>query len=222
MKSLIINADDFGYSRVFNEKILDLAERRLISSVSVMVLWKIENQKEQIEKLKNHNISIGLHFDLDNQEEKYSYEQIKEEISKQFNKFKEIFNFAPHFIDKHKWIYSKDEARAMIDFAGEKNIAIKNSTTGLIEPNKIKIPTTTIRAFSMTKQGYKETINFLETLKDGETYELTCHPGEYDPECESSLNKECEKDYNDILKLEQILRKNDIQLINFKDLRISK
>jgi len=219
MKSLIINADDFGYSPVFNTRILDLAEKNLVSSVSVMVLWGIEKQEKQVERLKNlGNISIGLHFDLDNKEGKYSYENIKEEISKQFENFLKVFGFTPHFIDKHKWIYSEEEAKAMIDFAEEKKIAIKNSTTGLINPDILKVHTTTQRAFSMTKQGYEETINFLETLKDGETYELTCHPGEYDPECESSLNKEREKDYNDILKLEQILRKNNIQLISFKDL----
>ena len=51
MKYLIINADDFGYSEVFNEKILELIEEGFVSSTSVMVDWMDENQKKQIEKL---------------------------------------------------------------------------------------------------------------------------------------------------------------------------
>ncbi len=37
MKKIIINADDFGYSYIFNKSILDLIKKKLISSTTVMV-----------------------------------------------------------------------------------------------------------------------------------------------------------------------------------------
>ena len=52
MIKLIINADDFGYSKVFNEKILDLLEKDFIKSTTVLVNWITDEQKEQIQRLK--------------------------------------------------------------------------------------------------------------------------------------------------------------------------
>ena len=66
MKQLIINADGFGYSYIFNKSILYLIEKDLISSTTVMVNWITKEQDEQVQKLislKNlHNVSIGLHL----------------------------------------------------------------------------------------------------------------------------------------------------------------
>ncbi|KKR55034.1 MAG: YdjC family protein [Parcubacteria group bacterium GW2011_GWA2_40_23] len=50
MKYLIINADDFGYSDIFNAKILELIERGLVSSTTVMVNYITT---EQTNKSKN-------------------------------------------------------------------------------------------------------------------------------------------------------------------------
>jgi predicted glycoside hydrolase/deacetylase ChbG (UPF0249 family) len=52
MKYLIINSDDFGYSSVFNEKILELLHDGKISSTTVMVKWITDDQKNQLAKLK--------------------------------------------------------------------------------------------------------------------------------------------------------------------------
>jgi Uncharacterized protein conserved in bacteria len=49
---LIINADDFGYSRVFNEEILKLMKERQIKSTTVMVYRVNEVQLPQINELK--------------------------------------------------------------------------------------------------------------------------------------------------------------------------
>ena len=47
MIKLIINADDFGYSKVFNEKILDLLKKGYIKSTTVMVNWITQEQDKQ-------------------------------------------------------------------------------------------------------------------------------------------------------------------------------
>jgi predicted glycoside hydrolase/deacetylase ChbG (UPF0249 family) len=39
MKYLIINGDDFGMSNIFNQSILELLEKGLVSSTTVMVDW---------------------------------------------------------------------------------------------------------------------------------------------------------------------------------------
>jgi len=68
MISLIINADDFGMSYVFNESILELCESQKITSTSVMVSDIAITQKSQINRLINYSnnslISIGLHLNF--------------------------------------------------------------------------------------------------------------------------------------------------------------
>ncbi len=68
MKNLIINADDFGYSKVFNQKILELIEKDFVTSTSVMVECIDGEQRRQVEKLielsNTHNVSVGLHIDF--------------------------------------------------------------------------------------------------------------------------------------------------------------
>jgi len=87
-KYLIINADDFGMSKVFNDVILDLIGRNLVRSTTVMVNRIIDDQKEQVDNLidfsKNKNLSVGLHLEFEN---KNYLSQIKSE----YRKFREIF-----------------------------------------------------------------------------------------------------------------------------------
>lgn len=99
MKKLIINADDFGYGIIFNKSILDLIEKGLVSSTTVMVNHITDEQKDQVQKLislsDSHNISVGLHLEFSNS-------NFIEEIKKQYDLFIEIFNFKPSHIDVHK------------------------------------------------------------------------------------------------------------------------
>ena len=50
-KYLIINADDFGMSQIFNDVILDLIKRDLIRSTTVMIDRVTDNQKKQFDEL---------------------------------------------------------------------------------------------------------------------------------------------------------------------------
>ena len=68
MTKLIINADDFGMSAVFDEKILELLEREYMKSTSVLVnrLSKNEHRVRALYGLsRTHKVGVGLHVDLD-------------------------------------------------------------------------------------------------------------------------------------------------------------
>ena len=105
MKKLIINADDFGYSYIFNKSILDLLKEESIYSTTVMVNWITENQKDQIADLiqifQHGRVSVGLHI------EKVS-DNVSDDIKNQVDTFKVMFDFMPTHFDIHK--PSKTEA----------------------------------------------------------------------------------------------------------------
>jgi len=98
-KYLIINADDFGMSQIFNEVILDLIKKDLIYSTTVMIDRVTDNQKKQFDELialsKNKNLSVGLHLE-------FRYSDYPSQIKSQYNKFKEVLGFNPSHIDIHK------------------------------------------------------------------------------------------------------------------------
>lgn len=73
---IIINADDYGLSKKFNEGILELAEKEIISSVAVMINRKYIKPSDL---LNFKNISIGLHLEL---REKTSLKEIEDQIKK--------------------------------------------------------------------------------------------------------------------------------------------
>ena len=209
MKYLIINADDFGYSKVFNEKILELIEKDLVSSTSVMVDWIDEKQKHQVQQLidlsKTHNISIGLHVDFKNT-------NFDKELHRQYELFMEIFGFKPIHVDLHKIIYLHEGYPYIIKFSEEKNIPCKNLG---VEPFTKLMTKDTI--FDGTKKDIDELEKWLLTLKDDEYYTIIFHPGKFDPESKSSLNKEREADAENIIKLNNLFSEYDVKLISYSD-----
>ncbi len=211
MKSLIINADDFGYSRIFNEEILKLINEGLVTSTTVMVNWVDSSQDKQIAELiqlsETRDISVGLHLEFENT-------NFRNEINSQFEKFKKLFSFNPSHIDLHKWAYIEDSYPAIQNFCKKNNLACRSN--GI---NTIGVLTTDGEAFSTMRKSFEEIKSWIESLEDNKTYEILFHPGIYDPNSKSSFNKERENDVWNIKELDKILDKNNIKLINFFDLK---
>ena len=59
---LCINADDFGFSSEISRGILQLMEKGLVSSTSVMPIHCAKEDWKKLSYIKN--ISVGLHFSL--------------------------------------------------------------------------------------------------------------------------------------------------------------
>jgi predicted glycoside hydrolase/deacetylase ChbG (UPF0249 family) len=207
MKYLIINADDFGYSEIFNEEILSLLEKEFITSTTVMVDEITENQQKQILKLikitEKKNQSIGLHLDLKNI-------NFKEEIERQYKLFFSIFKKNPSHLDLHKWSYLEVSYPFILDFCKEHNLPCRKSK---IESKGVL--STYMEVISTTNNTFEEIINKITFLEEEKTYEILFHPGKYDSNCKSSYNKQREVDVENIGKLNQILEKNDIKLISY-------
>ena len=215
MTKLIINADDFGYSKVFNEKILDLLEKEFIKSTTVLVNWITDEQKDQIHRLKKlntqKNISAGLHV-----ESKSKTESIldQKEIARQYELFKKLFGFEPSHLDVHKFIESSGEATK---FANEHNLPIRNHGQKNIKTKNTPQP------FLYFKEKYcefnwPEMNKFLTQMQVGGTYELCVHPGEYDPNSTTTINESREKDYQGVIELQPVLKEKNIINISYNDL----
>lgn len=123
MKYLIINADDFGYSKVFNVKILELIQDEFIYFTSVMVNWINDEQPKQVKQLselvKDSKVSVGLHLE-------FTDDNFRSEIERQYKKFLDIFKFKPSHIDIHKFKYLEESYSAIRKFCLEKKLPCRN------------------------------------------------------------------------------------------------
>jgi predicted glycoside hydrolase/deacetylase ChbG (UPF0249 family) len=210
MKHLIINADDFGYSRIFNDAILRLGEKGFISSTTVMVNWVTAKQVSQIKELKDlaeaRKISVGLHLE-------FTDDNFRSEIERQYDKYISLFGFNPSHIDIHKSMFLKEAFPVVIDFCREHNLPCRNHKIEMAG-----VVTTQNEVVSGTKLSFEELKTMIETFRDGESYEILFHPGTYDPDSKSSLNKERELDVQKIEGIQPFLKANGIKLISYIDL----
>lgn len=138
-KYLIINADDFGMSQIFNKVILDLIKKDLISSTTVMINRITDNQKEQFDELvalsKNKNLSVGLHLEFKDSD-------YPSQIKSQYRKFKEILGSNPSHLDIHKAHSLMDSFSDVAEFCRKNHLPLRNS--GILHEG---IKTTSTEAF---------------------------------------------------------------------------
>ncbi len=204
MKKIIINADDFGYSNIFNESIINLIENNLIKSTTVMVNWVNETQDEQVKRLielkNSSNLSVGLHLEFKNH---------LFNIREQYENFIDIFGFKPSHLDIHKPSKSDDEYLALYNFCIENKLPCRNS--GKYDSRVIMTRNSVINGTELDE------IN-LEEFEDDNIYEILYHPGTYDKDCISTLNKDRELDVEKIKVINFKLEENEIKLISYLDL----
>ena len=113
MKRLILNADDFCLSPVFNAAIIELAREGAISSVSAMVDRFDSSQQEQVESLLKTSVGIGLHVEF------ATSEAYADEVQRQYDLFKRIFGREPSHIDIHKSDHMELGYPIIVQFARE-------------------------------------------------------------------------------------------------------
>ena len=209
-KSLIINADDFGMSQIFNEVILDLIRNDLICSTTVMIDRVTDNQKEQFDELialsKSKNLSVGLHLEFKDSD-------YLSQIKSQYQKFREILGFNPSHLDIHKASTIKESISHVADFCRDKRIPCRNKG-GYIDYFK----TTDSPSFHGSIADFEKIKEWIKTFEDEKYYEILFHPGKFDSSCKSSLNEDRERDVEHIKNLNAILDKNNIKIVSYLDL----
>jgi predicted glycoside hydrolase/deacetylase ChbG (UPF0249 family) len=207
-RRLIINADDYSLSKQFNKGILELIEKGIVTSTTVMVSKKFAKPRNL---LKYKNISIGLHLDL-------PFESSTQDIDSQIRKFKKLFGQLPSHLDSHKYFH----------------LLHSNFPKVLKIAKKYKLPvrsTCPADRKAMSKLGIKTPNQFIswhparknKLFKDlknakGNTIELLCHPGYFDPKAIASYNKQREAELKALKSIEFKKAIANFNLINYRNL----
>lgn len=177
MKKIIINADDYGLSSLFNKGILELATTKKISSVSAMV-----TKKFSLSAIDLNNVSIGLHL-------KIKERDTLKEMKKQLMLFRRLFKKLPSHLDGHQHQHlTKYNLPKVIKLARKYGLPIRSRFSAdrkMLRRFKIKTPDNFI---SWHPKRIKDLENKLKNA-DGSVVELVCHPGYYDKSFKSGYNQ---------------------------------
>ena len=197
---LIVNADDFGFSKGVNLGIIRAHEQGIVTSTSLMVRGAaIESAVEYARN--NPRLSVGLHIDLG----EWSYrdggwqiryevvpledpQQVRTEIHRQLAAFRSWLQRDPTHIDSHQHVHRKGVAlQVALEIAGELSIPLRHECKvvrycghfyGQPYPCESSMESVSVAALTQ----------IIRALPSGIT-ELTCHPG-HDEELASDYDQE--------------------------------
>lgn len=244
MVKIIFNADDFGYSNGINYGIIDAFKYGVLTSTTLMVTMPGAEHAVNLMK-ENKELGVGLHLNIslgepltkgktlvgennkfmkpDNLKEGYIYDEneLREEINAQYNKFLELVGEKPTHIDSH--LFSSDKVPQMrelcAELAKEKNIPMRNYNLDFAE----KVDFIQHRTFN-AGPGLQYVFDNFEEIKGRECVEIMTHPGYMDSflmgNSSYNLKRLEELDFLLSKEIRELINKNNIKLLSYKDIKI--
>ncbi|MGD6845587.1 chitin disaccharide deacetylase [Bacillus infantis] len=243
MTKLIINADDFGYSKGVNLGIIEAYQNGVVTSTTLMANMPGAQHAAGLAK-KNPGLGVGIHFVLtcgrpvskevfslvNSQgefnrisaiEEQGSAEEIELELTSQFEKFLS-FGIKPTHIDSHHHVHSLPNVYPAVEkIARENQLPIRKVSS---DPNQLQ----PVQYFNHEFYGDQLTTEYLIGLLDKallyETAELMTHPAFVDEQVYSgssyALQRIRELTILTDPAVQEAITERGIDLITFREVSI--
>jgi chitin disaccharide deacetylase len=212
MKSLIVNADDFGATYGINRGVIEAHQSGIVTSASMMVEARGSAEAAQL-AAQRPSLGVGLHVVIAPEAE-----QAETEIERQLERFGELTGKAPTHIDAHHNAHREDGLLPAFLAVSERH--------GL--PLRGHSPVRHIGRFYGQWDGetHLEGVSpdAFAHIVDAETEdgfnEMSCHPGYVDEDLVSSYTREREAELETLCdtELRAALRDRGIDLVSFRDL----
>lgn len=249
MTKIIINADDFGYSRAINYGIIDSYLNGILTSTTLMVTMPgFEHAVELMQTYPEFPVGLHLNFTfgspLSNPQEipsvldkenhfikpkdfpdnlKYDGEEVYQEAKLQLEKFVTYTRKFPTHLDTHLFasdVY-EEVAEAVKRLANEFKIPVRNHATDYFK----HIPFITQRTFD-AEAGLLYVEKFLEEILQFDCVEIMSHPGYIDSyvleNTSYNLPRVAEVEFLCSSKFKQKCREKKVEFISYADLESTK
>ncbi|WP_194191259.1 chitin disaccharide deacetylase [Clostridium chrysemydis] len=242
---VIVNADDFGYSKGQNIGILESFKDGIVSSTSLMV--NMEGFEHAIKLMKeNKELSVGIHLVMTaskpilkghktivdkkgffirdmNIIEKADPEEIKREYKAQVNKFLDT-GFKPTHIDFHVGA-TYNQYLIAIEIAKELNIPLRGMNEfyeNLLEKEGVKHSKNFIEDFYDEGVSLENLKDIFKNNKDKNLIEIMTHPAyvDYILLNGSSYNIKRAEELKILTskELKEFIKSNNIELVSYKNI----
>lgn len=250
---LIVNGDDFGITRACNYAIIDCYKYGFLTSTSMMT--NMPGFPHAVELMKEYpDLSVGIHLNLTvgkplikdlktlvnaegklnkdamNKDAVVDPEEIRKEITAQFDYFVELTGQLPTHINSHHGIEMIPGAEAIqLELAKKHQLPVRRFFTlpkGNHPDSDFVIPNMCL----IMKEDWsipiepEDIINFFsdDMLKSDDIYELAAHPGYVDYELmqlSSLTNARCNDAYNFMCdELKDWIKTNNIELVTYSQI----
>jgi predicted glycoside hydrolase/deacetylase ChbG (UPF0249 family) len=186
-RSLIVNADDFGYSRGVNRGVVEAHEHGIVTSASLMVDQPAAEEAAVYSRTRPE-LSLGLHFELpawrirrtiwslSGRHDDRFEQAVAADLRRQVERFRRLVGSAPTHLDSHKHRHREEPLRSIfLEVAGELEVPLRHfdpavqfcgNFYGQIDAGRANPDAIAPDAL----------VELLEALRP-EVTELCCHPG---------------------------------------------
>jgi predicted glycoside hydrolase/deacetylase ChbG (UPF0249 family) len=219
---VIFNADDFGYSRGINRGILEGHERGVVTSATLVVNGRATQEAAQIAR-ERPALAVGLHVNFTDEAQRLidldDPDACRVELRRQYTLFRDLIGAKPTHIDSHQHVHRHPMRRRLFEeLADEEQLPLRDRAPvtfkggfygqwvyGEFEPERV--------SFEALEGILRREIG------DG-VYEMSCHPGYYDPNLEAVYHREREHELRTLLdpRLRPLLDELGIALISYREL----
>lgn len=209
MPNLILTSDDFGLSKVFNQRMIEMLQAKYLSSISILVNHITPYQHNQIVEIKKiyaqSDFSLGLHLETSGGDDNSNYQS-------QWKKFEQLLESTPDYIDVHKGHFQNAAFDSIAAFCLQKEVPFRKYKETTL---KVSSPENSLTA---TFKSVSEIEEWISSFKLNATYELVFHIGSFDPDSKSSLNKGRELDIDKLKVIYTYILERNISITNYKSL----
>jgi chitin disaccharide deacetylase len=221
MKYQIVNADDFGASRGINRAVLELSQRGVLTSASLMI--DSPAAADAVERASQEPaLGIGLHVTLTAEDatplvDFNDRSQCAAELETQLERFQAALGRLPTHLDSHQNVHRDARlAPLFVEFARRHRLLLREHSParyfsgfygqwdGATHPEQIGVETLLSLLASELGEGITE---------------LSCHPGYVDPEFESIYHAEREIELKTLSdpRFPAFVKQQRTALITFRD-----
>ncbi len=222
MSFLIVNADDFGYSRGINRGIAEAHDLGIITSTSLMINAPYAKEAAELARSRP-GLSLGIHVNFTNEGERLvefiDPEACRAGLERQLDLFCDLVGAPPTHMDSHQHVHRGRTPRPIFqDLARQYGIHLRDEPPvvfkggfygqwefGVSNPEKVSV------AFlsRMLREEFPAGV-----------YELCCHPGHVDPAASFVYHADRELELRTLTdpRIREVLLEAGIQLRSFREL----
>jgi predicted glycoside hydrolase/deacetylase ChbG (UPF0249 family) len=221
-KFVIFNADDFGYSDGINRGIVEAHERGVVTSATLMVNAPRAHEAARLAG-EHPKLAVGLHVNFTNEAQRLidleSPKECRSELRRQYEHFLDLLGRKPTHLDSHQHVHRHPMRRLLFEqLADTEGLPLRDRAPvvfkggfyaqweyGVSDPEKVS-PAALER--------------ILRREIDTGIYEMSCHPGYFDPSFQAVYHQDREHELRTLTdaRIPEVLAEEEIELISYREL----